>query len=166
MTEEIKEMLWKIKRQNTYDDIGYFKTPLSNDDADKLLNYITNLQDENQNLKKENEEIHDSNVWWSNRWEAQVKIKEDYKSKYEKLQQENEKLKEKINQYENPDDLTLFYMWLDTKAKDKMKQLQQRNEKAIEYIKNRSFDEVSIGPFDNDFNCKENLLNILEGGNE
>lgn len=44
MTEEIKEMLWKIKRQNTYDDIGYFKTPLSNDDADKLLNYITNLQ--------------------------------------------------------------------------------------------------------------------------
>ena len=33
-------------------------------------------------------------------------------------------LQEKINQYENPDDLTLFYMWLDEKAKDKMKELQ------------------------------------------
>lgn len=35
-------------------------------------------------------------------------------------------LQEKINQYENPDDLTLFYMWLDEKAKDKMKQMQER----------------------------------------
>ena len=30
-------------------------------------------------------------------------------------------LQEKVNQYENPDDMTLFYMLLDTKAKDKMK---------------------------------------------
>ena len=37
-------------------------------------------------------------------------------------------LQEKVNQYENPDDLTLFYMWLDEKAKDKMKQLQEENE--------------------------------------
>ena len=33
-------------------------------------------------------------------------------------------LQEKVNQYENPDDLTLFYMWLDVKAKDKMKELE------------------------------------------
>ena len=33
-------------------------------------------------------------------------------------------LQEKVNQYENPDDMTLFYMWLDEKAKDKMKELQ------------------------------------------
>ena len=33
-------------------------------------------------------------------------------------------LQQKVEQYENPDDLTLFYMWLDTKAKDKMKQLE------------------------------------------
>lgn len=37
-------------------------------------------------------------------------------------------LQEKVNQYENPDDMTLFYMWLDEKAKDKMKQLQEENE--------------------------------------
>lgn len=33
-------------------------------------------------------------------------------------------LQGKVNQYENPDDLTLFYMWLDVKAKDKMKELE------------------------------------------
>lgn len=41
-------------------------------------------------------------------------------------------LQEKINQYENPDDMTLFYMWLDEKAKDKIKQLQEENEKNKE----------------------------------
>ena len=34
-------------------------------------------------------------------------------------------LQQKVEQYENPDDMTLFYMWLDEKAKDKMKQLQE-----------------------------------------
>ena len=33
-------------------------------------------------------------------------------------------LQERINQYENPEDLTLFYMWIDNKAKDKMKELE------------------------------------------
>lgn len=46
----------------------------------------------------------------------------------ELLEKENQELKEKLNQYENPDDLTLFYMWLDEKAKDKMKQLQTENQ--------------------------------------
>lgn len=55
-----------------------------------------------------------------------------------KLQQELTDCKKKIEMYENPDDLTLFYMWLDEKAKDKIKELtdyKERNEKAIEYIK-------------------------------
>lgn len=43
-----------------------------------------------------------------------------------------EQLEKKIDQYENPDDLTLFYMWLDTKAKDKMKQLEKRNKELYE----------------------------------
>lgn len=53
---------------------------------------------------------------------------EFYKDLSEQLQRENQQLKEKINQYENPDDLTLFYMWLDEKAKDKMKQLKERTQ--------------------------------------
>ena len=46
------------------------------------------------------------------------------------LQQENKELKEKINTYENPDDLTLMFMYCDEKAKDKIKALQER----IEYL--------------------------------
>ena len=41
-------------------------------------------------------------------------------------------LEQKVEQYENPDDMTLFYMWLDTKAKDKIKQLQEENERLKE----------------------------------
>ena len=43
-----------------------------------------------------------------------------------------EQLEKKVDQYENPEDLTLFYMWLDTKAKDKMKQLEKRNKQLYE----------------------------------
>ena len=39
------------------------------------------------------------------------------------LQQENKQLKDKINTYENPEDLTLMFMYCDEKAKDKIKQL-------------------------------------------
>lgn len=48
------------------------------------------------------------------------------------LEQENQELKDRINQYENPENLTLFYMWLDTKAKDKMKQLEKENKRYKE----------------------------------
>lgn len=46
MNDEIKEILDNIKRQNEWDGIEYFKTPLSTKDANKLLDYITNLQKE------------------------------------------------------------------------------------------------------------------------
>ena len=54
MTEEIKEILENIKKQNEWKGVEYFRTPLSNEDADKLLNCITNLQQENERLKEEN----------------------------------------------------------------------------------------------------------------
>lgn len=44
---------------------------------------------------------------------------------YSAVLSENAELEQKINQYENPDDLTLFYMWSDGKVKNKMKQLQE-----------------------------------------
>ena len=39
------------------------------------------------------------------------------------------RLKEQINIYENPDDLTLMFMWCDEKAKNKIKKLQQAKDK-------------------------------------
>ena len=99
-------------------------------------------------------------------------------------------LQEKVNQYENPDDMTLFYMWLDEKAKDKMKQLQKenerlkenvihndkvvdeakwnemlyksRNEKAIEKIKKIQKNAIKYGA-DHDAIMCQDLLNILQG---
>lgn len=53
-------------------------------------------------------------------------------------------LQQRVEQYENPDDMTLFYMWLDEKAKDKMKNLQQENEK----LKEKSINEVLKNDFD------------------
>lgn len=99
-------------------------------------------------------------------------------------------LQERVNQYENPDDLTLFYMWLDEKAKDKLKKMQEENkilkenaehndkvvdkarwnemiyksrcEKGIEYIKDwQSFPHTN-GSTHNEL---RNLLNILQGEN-
>lgn len=40
---------------------------------------------------------------------------------------EYQDLKEKVKMYEDPDDLTLFYMWLDERAKDKLKKLEEEN---------------------------------------
>ena len=43
-----------------------------------------------------------------------------------------------------------------------------RIDKAIEYIEKREFVEVEIidEPFNDDFDCKENLLNILKGSDK
>ena len=54
-----------------------------------------------------------------------------------------EQLENKVDQYENPDDLTLFYMWINEKAKDKMKQLENNRDKALKII-----DNYELGKYD------------------
>jgi arsenate reductase-like glutaredoxin family protein len=44
MNKEVKEILNNIKKQNEWEGIEYFKTPLSNEDAEKLLDYINQLE--------------------------------------------------------------------------------------------------------------------------
>ena len=83
-----------------------------------------------------------------NGMQMQIKV---YEKEIERLNNIITNLQNKLNQYEDPDDLTLFYMWLDEKAKDKMKELEdnlysanqivnelldikEKNEKAIENI--------------------------------
>ena len=64
--------------------------------------------------------------------EKEIKV---LQQKVEQLEKENEQLRTQVNAYENPDDLTLFYMWLDEKAKDKIKQLENIRKEAIEFMK-------------------------------
>ena len=58
----------------------------------------------------------------------------------ELLEKENKELKEKIEMYENPEDLTLMFMYCDEKAKDKIKQLQSVIKEIREYIKEKEKD--------------------------
>lgn len=51
----------------------------------------------------------------------------------ENIKQESNQLKDKINTYENPEDLTLMFMYCDEKAKDKIKQLKEVIEEVREY---------------------------------
>lgn len=68
-------------------------------------------------------------------------------------------IKRKLDQYEDPEDLTLFYMWLDEKAKDKMKQLQEENEKLKE---DNDFLKKELSKLVRKY-LKDDLLNILQG---
>lgn len=58
------------------------------------------------------------------------------------LQQENQELKAKIKTYEEPDDLTLMFMYCDEKAKDKIKELKKQNEEykrlGFKHLQNRN----------------------------
>ena len=56
----------------------------------------------------------------------------------EKLEEENKQLKEKINTYENPEDMTLMFMWCDEKAKYKIKQLKEVIEEVRVYVEDSS----------------------------
>lgn len=49
------------------------------------------------------------------------------------FKEENRRLKDKINTYENPEDLTLMFMYCDEKAKDKIKGLKEK----VDYLKNK-----------------------------
>lgn len=45
------------------------------------------------------------------------------------LAKQNRELQERINSYENPEDLTLMFMYCNEKAKDKIKELQNKIDK-------------------------------------
>lgn len=76
----------------------------------KITHAIRKLQQENKILKQ-NAENNDKVVDKVN-WENQL------------LKKENKQLKEKLDKYENPEDMTLFAMWCTEKVKDENQKLQ------------------------------------------
>ena len=80
----------------------------------------------------------------------------------EQLQRENQELKAKIKTYEDPEDLTLMFMYCDEKAKDKIKELKEVIDKAIEYIEihKRKDEFLEL----NQWGTRD-LLEILKGEN-
>lgn len=83
------------------------------------------------------------------------------------MRNENEELKERIKKYEDPEDLTLMFMYCDEKAKDKIKELQERINKAIEFIHSTEYQYGDLEQDGYDYNMffdeVEDLLKILKG---
>lgn len=50
------------------------------------------------------------------------------------FKKENQELKEKLDKYENPEDMTLFAMWCTEKIKDENKQLKDNWNKLREWL--------------------------------
>lgn len=69
-------------------------------------------------------------------YESCTNLKEINKliSYLENLQQENTQLKERVDMYENPEDLTLMFMYCTEEAKDKIKHLKSVLKEIREYI--------------------------------
>lgn len=67
-------------------------------------------------------------------------MKELYKreaKEIENLQQENKQLKEKLDKYENPEDMTLMMMWCTEKVKDENKKLKKQLQENTETLLGR-----------------------------
>lgn len=89
MKDEIKEILDKLKDSvdNPIIDVptmdGTDSEPMGNtvllepNESKILLDYITNLQEENK-------ELNDDNIWWNNRFKAVQRNYKDYKSRNKK----------------------------------------------------------------------------------
>lgn len=93
----------------------------------------TNLEKEYNRLKamsnKElRKEIENAN------WSYILQMIRHLQAKIERLEEKNKQLKEKLDKYENPEDMTLFVMWCTEKVKDKNKQLEDNWNKLKEYI--------------------------------
>ena len=78
----------------------------------------------------------------------------------EKIQNENKQLKEKLNTYENPDDMTLMFMWCDEKAKDKIKELTQALLDIKEIINKQLLSNTNITKYTDEM-CLKDLKDIV-----
>ena len=92
------------------------------------------------------------------------KIAEFYKQLCEQKDIEIKQLKEQLNKYTDPKDLTLMFMYCDEKAKDKIKCLEQENKKYKEVINKLS--KSIDGHYDgfttiNEFGACNDIIELL-----
>lgn len=62
----------------------------------------------------------------------------------QQYKQEIERLNKKIEQYENPEDMTLMFMWCDEKAKDEIKRLNNIINELKKYIEDTKQDGYKL----------------------
>ena len=67
------------------------------------------------------------------------------------IQKENKELKEKLDEYENPEDMTLMMMWCTEQARDKIKELERQLEELEVNYKSEHNMRVYFGTQQNAF---------------
>lgn len=90
----------------------------------KITHAIRELQQENKKLKEKVKKL------------SQWDINKDTRNSRQrvanaKLLKENEELREKLDKYENPEDMTLMMMWCTEQVKDENKKLKEKYENAV-----------------------------------
>lgn len=172
MNNEIKEILDDLNDKCKYvEDYGYQYKRLSLEDTDLLLDYITNLQENNDNQMKY---IADLLVQITNLQQEIEKLNDDkrgmlvqlYKANdnRDKVKQENERLKEEnnnkaMNDYAHAIDESWYRELYDD--------YKSRCEKAIEYINDMLYPiGTCVNGSDLPYESIESLLNILQNGGE
>lgn len=164
MNEEIKEIYFSnLEWIKTHDNMGgvmgnvIFKDNISYEEYNKLFksvyfvlcdkDYITNLQEENEDLKD------------------RLKVMEHFKNS---LQEENEKLKELCAKYEEEHN-TAFKLWTmkmeEVPTYEEKMIYKSRCEKANEKLNKLDFDNFVYSKTALK-DIKKNLQNILNGGDE
>ena len=73
---------------------------------------------------------------------------------------EIERLNKKIEQYENPEDMTLMFMWCDEKAKDEIKRLNNIINRTIKYVESLSSKGRGCDIYED---IKQEILKELKG---
>lgn len=150
--ENINELLEHIDLWYKEEDI-YYERWFGLNDLKKLKDYITNLQEENEDLREENKEAHDFD-------ETLKDIKDNLIARINRQECEIHNLKAKLEMYENG----VYF----SSENDK---LQERIDKAIEFIEEELTFYITIGGTDErkliGYNkAFDELLDILKGSDK
>lgn len=149
MTEEIKEIFYKLKSDDYYEE-HYQQSVYYEKDLKKLENYITNLQKENEDL------LYEINGYLEEKERLKKKITFNEKSR-RKMQQS---LMEQIETYKLRNEKAV------ENAKEKIK----KYESYIHDLKNGNYPSSTVRLERQELIFRireqEDLINILEGGDE
>ena len=88
---------------------------------------------------------------------------EFYKDLSKQLEQENQELKQKINTYENPNDLTLMFMYCNEKARDMIEELKKQLEEMDSKLFFTKYElDMRQKSIDNKLNQQKEFIEYLE----
>lgn len=76
----------------------------------------------------------------------------------EMIEEENKQLKEKLDKYENPEDMTLFTMWCTEKVKDENEKLNKKYVNAVADYETTMFEKEQLNSLVN--SCQEEIRQL------